>query len=251
MTKMPDRRARRSLIAVPLGLLLALASPGPATRGADPTDAPDPLAAPRIRDIVYRPPWPDAPKRRIDGPARGSRDHELSLRALAPETVGLTTAAQPSLYWFNPAAIPYPVMVVLAEEGRPAPLLEVRFADGLTPGIHGLALADHGVALAVGIEYRWSVEVIIDPAHPSRDLVASGTILRIQTPTAVAGALAAAPKGEQPHVFAENGLWYEALDALSRMIRSEPDNPVWRHLRASLLEQVALPEAAAHDQGRH
>jgi hypothetical protein len=54
--------------------------------------------------------------------------------------------------------------------------------------------------------------------------------------------------GERPAVFAENGIWYEALDTLSRMIADQPTRRDLKLLRALLLDQVNLPEAAEFDR---
>src|SRR5262245_57768433 len=50
--------------------------------------------------IVYRPPMRGAPQVRTGGASRGAAATELVLEALAPEQVGLTAVAQPTLYYF-------------------------------------------------------------------------------------------------------------------------------------------------------
>ena len=42
-------------------------------------------------------------------------------------------------------------------------------------------------------------------------------------------------------IYAEAGLWYDALAAVSEMIERAPDNRELRRQRAALLAQVGLP----------
>jgi hypothetical protein len=113
-------------------------------------------------------------------------------------------------------------------------------------GIQALRLADHGVRLKPQVEYQWSVALVKDPEQRSTDVVSSGTIRYVKPSAALektleqtdASALAAALAGE--------GYWYDALKTLSESIDAQPGNPSLREQRASLLEQVALPEVAAY-----
>lgn len=198
--------------------------------------------------IVYHPPFPNAPKLRIGGAVRGGAGGIPSLEVLAPESIGVTTSSQPTLYWFSSEPLPYPVEVVITDDHHTDPLLEIRLSEGLSAGINRLSLADHDLRLQVGIDYRWAVAAIVDPANRSRDLVASGTIRRVVASPKFVQDLKQAPVSREPVIYAENGVWYEALESLDRMIQAEPGNRVWRLLRASLLDQVDLPRVAAADR---
>ena len=55
------------------------------------------------------------------------------------------------------------------------------------------------------------------------------------------------PKTNAVQVYAEAGLWYDAIMAISELIEADPTNAELRQQRAALLEQVALPGVAAHD----
>jgi Flp pilus assembly protein TadD len=45
-------------------------------------------------------------------------------------------------------------------------------------------------------------------------------------------------------IYAEEGVWYDAIDALSRAIEKSPNDAALREQRAALLEQVGLQAAA-------
>lgn len=198
--------------------------------------------------IVYRSPDPDAPVQRVGSVVRGGPGVQLSLQVLAPESVGVTNSAQPTLYWFSSGELPYPIELVITDDHHIEPLLEVRLRDGFPAGIHRIALADYKFHLQRDVTYRWSIAAIVDPANRSRDLVASGAIRRVEPEPRLAEILKSSPTTADPAVYAENGVWYEALSSLDRMIRTEPNNRVWRLLRASLLDQVNLDRVAAIDR---
>ena len=52
----------------------------------------------------------------------------------------------------------------------------------------------------------------------------------------------------RPALYAGAGIWYDAIDELSRLIAAQPENRELRIQRAALLEQVGLTEAAAFDR---
>jgi hypothetical protein len=149
---------------------------------------------------------------------------------------------QPSLYWFISSATPLPVEVAITDPRATKPLAETRLAAPVRPGVHRISLSDLGVRLAPGVVYRWSVTVIPDTNRRSRDILAGGTIERIEPPAELKGKLPGARKEELPFLFAEAGLWYDAVAAVSELIQGAPHDPELRKQRAALLTQVGLPE---------
>jgi hypothetical protein len=51
-------------------------------------------------------------------------------------------------------------------------------------------------------------------------------------------------------VFAEAGIWYDALASMSSDIDSHPDDRAMRERRAASLDQAGLAEAAAFERQR-
>ena len=123
------------------------------------------------------------------------------------------------------------------------PALEYRPATPVEPGVHRIRLADHGVRLEPGISYRWYVTIVPDSNRRSRDILAGGAIERIAPPDELRAKLAQARKDETPAVYAEAGVWYDALAAISDQIDSAPNDAALRKQRATLLAQVGLPAA--------
>ncbi len=78
--------------------------------------------------------------------------------------------------------------------------------------------------------------------------MSGGTIRRVKPSVELRNALADASSDRQGFVYAENGIWYDAIEALSRQIEQSPENASLRAQRAALFEQVELMEVAAFDR---
>jgi hypothetical protein len=192
---------------------------------------------------VYKPPLRGAPSGRVGGGTRsGSARDMFVLSALVPEDSGLTVSEQPVLYWYISNTTTLPVEVAISDPRATQPLLETRLPSPVQPGLHRIKLADHGVRLAPGIAYRWSVTVISDANRRSRDILAGGVIERVEPPAGLREKLAERDRDEYPFVYAQAGLWYDALDSISQLIDVRPNDAQLRKQRSALLTQVGLPE---------
>ncbi len=191
---------------------------------------------------VYNPPLRGAPGGRVGGGTRGPAREVFVLSALAPNHTGLTAGDQPSLYWYISSVTQYPVELTVADPQGADPLLETRVPPPSQPGVQRIRLADYGVRLASGVPYRWFVAVVPDAARRSRDILAGGTIERVEPSEELKKKIAQAGKAEIPFLYAEAGIWYDALTAISDLIETAPQDPVLRQERASLMVQVGLPD---------
>jgi hypothetical protein len=203
-----------------------------------------PAASSAHRQVTYVPPDRNAPETRVAAATRAQASDEPYLALLAPRQTGHTSEASPTLYWYLSAAVARPVRVALIDPRQVDPALELDLERGLEAGVQALPLAAHKVTLEPGVEYEWSVTLVLDPNQPSGDIFAGGTIRRV----ASAGLPAAADGTDRLAALAEQGLWYDAIDLASRRIAADPKDGVWRALRASLLEQQGLAEPAREDR---
>jgi len=108
-------------------------------------------------------------------------------------------------------------------------------------------LADYGIQLEKDKEYEWFIAIIPDPMERSGDLVTSATIRLAESPKDLAQQLAAVAEADRYQVYAKNGLWYEAIDALSQQIEKNPQDNALRLQRAALNKQVKMQKVAAFD----
>jgi hypothetical protein len=195
--------------------------------------------------ISYRPAKGSAPAARVTGGSRGSGDMTITLDVLAPDDTGLTTQEQPSLFWYQSKPAKARFELTLIEPGKTTPVLRVNVERAANAGIQRLRLADHGVKLAPGVEYQWVIALVTDADNRSSDLVASGFIKRIELTPELRAKIAGASPESLPAIYAEAGIWHDALGSLSDLIDSQPDNQALRAQRADLLRQVGLKVAAA------
>ena len=196
-----------------------------------------PAGAQQGEEPEYNPPARGAPSGRVGGGTRGLRI--LPLAALAPDHTGLTISAQPALYYFLPAISGVRVAVRLANEPNAQPLLDKDFAPPAKTGIQRLELKALGVTLSPGVEYRWTVS---DSRTSS-----TGMIRRIEPSQELARKLNGVPSGRGRYtLLAREGVWYDALDEVSRAADSA--GPVPGRHRAALLEQIGLKDIAQHER---
>ena len=201
------------------------------------------LVAPAIAqkgdEPEYNPPSRGAPAGRVGGGTRGLR--VLPLAALAPDHTGLTLSAQPALYYFLPASTGVRVALRPAADPNAHPLLEKDFAPPEKTGIQRLDLKALGVTLVAGVEYRWTVS----DARTS----STGMIRRVDPPGELARKLNGMPSGRGRYVvLAREGVWYDALDEVSRAADSGGTAAVAGRHRAALLEQIGLKDIAQHER---
>lgn len=190
--------------------------------------------------VRFRPPTQAAPAVRLTGGSRGVGDATLKLEVLAPDDVGLTIHQQPSLFWYQSWPANARFELTLLRENQIQPALQVMLESPREAGIHRLRLADHGVKLLAGVEYQWVVALIKDPDRRSGDLVSSGVIQWIEAPAGLKQQLEQLPAGSHAAAYAEAGIWYDALAALSDRVEADPDDRELREARLDLLRQVGL-----------
>ena len=205
------------------------------------------VAAASARLPVYRPPSVGKPARTVGGGSRGPGDGFTELYVLVPDHVGQTVAEQPSLFWYvdKVPATPVTVEFSLLDEGGIDPLVQATLDPLARPGIHRVELSKYDVKLQSGMEYEWSISLVPDAKSRDKDIVSTGWIDRVDPPSGMDTALASGGEEARAFVFAENGLWYDALSALDQRIEREPGNKDLVKMRADLLRQVGLEGVAA------
>jgi Domain of Unknown Function (DUF928) len=191
---------------------------------------------------VYRPPVRGAPGGRVGGGTRGYTRDTFVLSVLAPDHMGLTVSEQPSLYWAISNATTLPVELAVMDPRKTEPVLEKRLPSPVTAGVHRIRLADYGVRLDPGVAYRWSVTVVPDANRRSRDILAGATIERVETEAELREKVGRSEKDRLPFLYAESGLWYDALAAISELIETAPQDSALQKQRDALLSQAGLPQ---------
>ena len=230
-------RAATACLALLLIVLIAGVAPG---------DAQQPSQAPKASADapVYKPPLRGAPGGRVGGGTRGTgQEPAFILSVLAPNHTGLTISEQPSLFWFISNTSSYPVELTLVDPGKTDPLIELKLTPPVKAGVHRVSLKEHNVKLVPGVSYQWYVAVVPDTNRRSKDILAGGSIERVASPADLSAKLSSASKSQVPSLYAEAGLWYDALAAIGDLIEQAPQDTALVNQRSALLRQVGLPDA--------
>ncbi len=196
---------------------------------------------------IYRPPNRGAPRALVGGASRGTGNGSCTLSLVAPDHIGLTVQKQPSFYWFLSGPTKDQIEFTLIDNQAIEPLLEINLGTQIEPGLHNISLADYGVDLISGKQYWWFVAQVPDPDQRSRDIVAGAAIEYIEPPEKLIKKLTQTERAKHTHIYAEAGIWYDAISSISDLINNDPDNITLRKQRASLMEQVRLQEVAEYE----
>ena len=177
----------------------------------------------------------------VGGGSRGGTEADVvPISVLVPDHLALTTQAQPSLYWYQPSETKHFCEITVSEPKHPKPLVELKTSDTTPPGIHAIRLSKFNVELKPDVVYQWSVALVLDPENRSQDIIARGVIKRIIPAPDLASKLAAASEADKAVIYAQNSIWYDALQSISDQIAQNPKDQGLRDERADLLSQVGL-----------
>ncbi|MEE9345344.1 MAG: DUF928 domain-containing protein [Methylococcales bacterium] len=200
---------------------------------------------------VYTPPFLGAPSaNRLIGMAVRGIDHEdLLLSVLTPEHTGLTSHAQPVFYWYLSKPVPKSyqfIEFVLSSDKSTTPVLRTRLDKPSKGGIQKIPLADYNISLIPEVEYRWSIALVSDANARSLDIVSSGNVKLAKPNKVLETSLQAVSIAQHPAIFAQAGLWYEAMTSLVNQVEKQPENLTHTQNLAALLEQAGLQEIVTH-----
>ncbi|MEH1834385.1 MAG: DUF928 domain-containing protein [Nostoc sp.] len=188
---------------------------------------------------------PVPPDRKSDGgTTRGCSGGDIPLTVLASGNyVGRTTSQHPTFAWFVPRdSASKPMKFTIYESVPSGKPKEVRNKSWQSsPEIMKLSpFSENEPGLQAGKEYFLQVVIQCDPDNPSGDLVDEASIEVIGMPTAVQSKLNKAVNSvEKANIYAEAGLWYDALDEALKLAKVSKLGEVG----ATLLKDLAQWEA--------
>lgn len=199
--------------------------------------------------LVYRPQESGQRPSRVHSIARGKSGDMPMLSVLVPNHTGLTIKDQPSLFWYQskPCALRFELTLVVPDIAQP--VLEFSLPRAEREGVQRLPLQDQNTTLSPGVEYQWTVALVPDEENRSQDIISSGTIKRLAPSPEFMSKIVKKTQEELVYLYAEEGLWYDALETVSELIVANP-SAHFHELRAQLLEQADLPDVAAYDRTR-
>lgn len=152
----------------------------------------------------------------------------------APSAVawGVSVADHPTLWLYAPQGLAanLPLELVLEDEtGQNRYRTMVRSTETIA-GVFSLSLPATAPPLPVG-NYRWSVSIFCDSIEPDLPIVLQGNLQRIAPPVDLQSQLAQTQDPiEQAKLYAQAGIWYDALTTLGERRPQATDAAVWSDL---------------------
>lgn len=206
------------------------------------------IASPPLMAIAqqYRPPRRGIPTRREGAGTRSPGERcmvgQLPLMGLTPsDNFSLTTAQKPVFFWFVP--------------GTNAATAEFRLLDRTdqvlyaatvkiagTPGVVSVPLPPPlANQMTVGKDYVWQLSLQCSTTDPSKNPFVEGLVQRTEPNASLRQALATAttPR-DKATVYAEAGIWQEAIATLAAQRCRQPNDATLRTSWQTLLRSVAL-----------
>jgi hypothetical protein len=198
---------------------------------------------------TYQPPLTiGLPGRREGGGTRGGcADARPSLTAVMPaDSFGYTTEAYPTWYFYVPNISAQTAEFTIYDEAETALYQSTLALEG-NAGIISLSLPRHADLrpLQVGQSYRWEFALICNPNTPSGVVFVDGWVERIEPSTALQSQLMDATPLEQARLYAEAGIWYNAIDILGQLRRANSDQSRYQSSWQQLLDSVGLRAIAS------
>lgn len=195
-----------------------------------------------------------APGNRESGSTREASciEDEEQVIVLTPENnYGQTQAAYPTFYVYIPPSTAKFATFRMVNATTRETFYEEKYRIVGDSGIAGITLPDNGLQqpLEVGQSYYWYFGLICDET-PTDGTTVESMVTRVPTVVAAAGAETAA----LPGVYAEAGLWYDALAASADLKQADNDTAWDTLLRAvgldtlipvPFLAEALTPENAA------
>ena len=164
------------------------------------------------------------------------------LMALMPrDSVVLTVAERPTFFIYVPQISARSAEFVLKDENE-----EDVYTTSMTlpnkPGIISISLPPTVKALETGKTYRWYFDLVCNSGK--RLFVDRLSIERIEPNSTLAEALKKAQPRDRPSLYAQNGIWYDTLQALAALRYTSPNDTSLAADWKQLLESSGLQAIA-------
>ncbi|MEG4066048.1 DUF928 domain-containing protein [Microcoleus sp. Pol11C2] len=171
---------------------------------------------------------------------------EIEFTALIPENkIGRTVSEYPVFFFYLPQTEAQEAEFVLKDENG-KPIYQTTLKTNNSSGVIGVSLpADKNVSpLQVGKNYRWSVALICDAQDRSADMLEEGIVRRVELSADIRSQLEKADARQKTFIYAQNGIWQEALSNLAAARGANPNDAELTADWESLLDSVKLNQIA-------
>lgn len=187
-------------------------------------------------------------------PSRGTetrggcvKKDQKELTILLPKSkIGRTVSEYPLFFFYLPETEAKVAEFVLQDE-KGNQIYQRTLKINNSSGIIGVSIpANQNVSpLQIGKNYRWSVGLICDTEDRSKDVFEAGIVRRVELSADIRSELEKADPRQKAVIYAQTGIWQDALGTLVAARRANPNDPDLAADWKILLDSVNLGEIAA------
>jgi hypothetical protein len=195
---------------------------------------------------AFSPPKRGTPVSTAGGATRGScTEKGKNLVPLMPkEKLGLTIAERPTLFLYvPPTEVRTAQLTVLGNQDTDV-VYEASLPLPKKSGVIQLTLPDQAPALKVGKQYHWFLSIDCKADGTGGEMSVEGWVERIQPTSALTQALKKADAKQQVKLYANNGIWHEAVATLAKLRLEHPKDAQVQTNWKELLRSVGLSAIA-------
>lgn len=237
-----------STVFILMGMALS-ASPVSAVSPAQPSEASvavSPAIPLKISQAFKAPKRGSAPPS-AGGATRGETclKNSKQFTSLIPQSrIGLTASKNPTFYWYLPKSPATTARFLLLGNDDTDVVYETTLALPNKPGVVSFKLPETAPALEVDKQYHWYLIVKCSQTDQSANPSVEGWVERIQLEPTLSSQLDKADLAGQAKLLADNGVWYDALQASAQFRNQNAGQQKAEAAWAELLRSVGLGEIA-------
>jgi hypothetical protein len=181
----------------------------------------------------------------IGGGTRGQfclKNHRKVIPLLPEKRNGLTLAERPTFYWYVPQTTVKTAKFTIRTDNEQTLFYTIELSLPSEAGIISFTLPAAAPSLAVNKDYHVYLTVICDQSDFSRNPSVDSWVKRVEPDVNLSQALVKANKdiGKQLRLYADGGIWHEALVTLVQMRCSQPNDLIVKLTWREFLESVGL-----------
>ncbi len=164
----------------------------------------------------------------------------VSLTALGPgRHLGLTQSDQPNFIVYVPQTTAQTAEFSLFDEQMNG-IYQFSVPVSQQAGLTSIRLPDTAPPLAKDKPYYWTFALVCNASDRTEDLVVGGWIEHASLSDTLKQQLANVAVIERVSLYAKQGFWYDAVNALMELQQTQPNNPTLATTWAELMKSVGL-----------
>ncbi|MBW4682952.1 MAG: DUF928 domain-containing protein [Microcoleus vaginatus WJT46-NPBG5] len=214
------------------------------------------LPSKAIEVADYKPPKGLGAPETVGGGTRGGKceqDEKSSgplLSALMPDLIpdtaeyGVTVSESPQFFVYIPETSARMAEFVLKDENENDLYRSQNIPISGQSAIVSVSLPKEQIKLEPGKNYHWYFSVVCNPDNRRKDIFVEGWTRQTKLSSDVASQIQKVAPQERAKLYAEAGIWHEAVAILAELRRENPDDSALAQEWQTLLESAGLKQMA-------